>query len=320
MPLFIKRIFTLRQKSFIYGISLMLGAIFFFICANVFIKTLATSFPIAEILFVRFVFFIALLTPMTFFGKNKITLRTLWSVPSKGLLLLRGLLAALSLWSIAYGVQNLPLGTVSVLLFSGIFFVNLLAIPILKEKISGSQWIALGLGFVGILIILRPSHTLFNLVHIASYVVLLGALMDAFVLISPKLLIKKMPMNTIIYCYALFAFPMVCILLFLQGWVPITSWGDAGCFLGQSVAALMGQLCITRAVTYAPAATLAPMIFSSILWSVLFGFLFWGEVPDGITILGSVVIIGAGFYVIHHENKKLTSLIDKSQSSHSGID
>lgn len=298
------------RNSVTFGIILMLTAFFLFSMANGVVKYLSTTYSIAQILFVRGLFFCLFSVPLLLLDQPKKTFRQMVNPPQKKILFLRGALVALSLWGLFYGFKVLPLANATVLCFSEIFFMSLIAIPMLKESITKKQWFAMVLGFGGVVIAVKPSSELFSLAHIGPIIITIAAFLDGLVMIYPRKLVKYMSANTIMFYYSFYALPFIGLLLCFD-WGPLDiSLTNAGWFLTQATLSFIGQVAATYAFRYAPTGTLAPMIFSALIWGTLFGFLFWGEVPDLATLLGGGLIIMAGFYIIRHERKAMQEKLE----------
>ncbi len=292
------------HKTVLLGVILMVTAYFCFSVSNVLIKEISQTYTVAQVLFSRGVIFCLLSSLFVFRGKDRLTLKQTINPSQKLHLILRGAMIAVSLWAIFNGFKVLPFANATVLCFSQIFFMSIFAIPMLKEKVSGKQWIAMTVGFIGVVVAVRPSSDLFDLVHIAPLLVVIAPLLDGIVIMYPRKLVKYHSSNALMFFYAIYSLPFILVLLYLD-WVPIApTLQEVFFFLLQGICSFCGQLFVTHAFRHAPTGVLAPMIFSSFIWGVLFGYIFWGEIPDLWTILGAVLIISAGFYVVRHDPKE----------------
>lgn len=299
---------TARKSSSVKGILFMLLAYFFFGIANAMVKDTAAYYTISQLLFLRN---ILILIPMIFY-----VLFRQWQDPSLSLFktpnikqhIFRGILITISLWGIFYGFKVLPLANATSLGFSEILFMTVVAIPFLGEKVDKLQWIAIILGFIGVLIIAQPSQDIFNLSEMATFIMIGGACIDGIVLLYARKLGKQDSTLTILFYYGLFSTIFAGLLVPIEGWNPILG-KDIFFIVGVGIFSLLGQAAATYAFQFAPGAVLAPMIYSLLLWAVLFGYIFWGEVPNEATFIGAIVVIACGLYIIHREKKNSQLLI-----------
>ena len=187
-------------------------------------------------------------------------------------------------------VKFLPLPTATSISFMTPFVVTLLAIPFLGERISRFRLAALAVGFLGVLIVIRPGGDVF---HWAA----VGVLASSFFYGLYQLFTRKVASTdsaevSVVYSALIGAAIMSFVMLFR--WQPIQSWHDAGlmCLLG--VFGGLGHYCVAKAFTYAPANVISPFMYFQLIGSVAVGYWLTGILPDAFTWLGSAVIIAAG--------------------------
>ena len=296
-----------KTPSPVKGILFMLLAYFFFGVANAMVKDTTAHYTISQILFLRNVL---ILVPMLLyiFLQRQTPPLPLFKTPNIKQHLFRGILITVSLWGIFYGFKVLPLANATSLGFSEILFMTIVAIPFLGEKVDKPQWVAIVLGFIGVLIIAQPSRDIFNLSEMATFVMIGAACIDGVVLLYARKLGRKDSTLTILFYYGLFSTIFAGLLVPVEGWHPIQ--GDHIFFIiGVGIFSLLGQAAATYAFQFAPGAVLAPMIYSLLLWAVLFGYMFWGEVPTNTTFIGAAIVIACGLYIIHREKKNSQLLI-----------
>ncbi len=262
---------------------LMILAFCFFSVMITLIKLVGAHLPLVQILLVRQVLVLALLALAVGPGMRGV-LRT----ARPGLQVMR---AGFSLGAMFFGflaIIHLPMAEATSLGFSQVLFVTLGAIVVLGEKVDARRWLAMAVGFVGVLIILRPTGHAMSLYAISAIV---GAAFGAGITITVRMLGQSERTETILFWQGLL---MTAALLppAIWLWVPPTPrewlW-----LISTGIVGTAGQWLITRAYQYGEASALAPLDFVRLLLATLSGFLVFGEIPDPVTVLGaSLVVLG----------------------------
>lgn len=262
---------------------LMILAYCFFSVMITLIKLVGAHLPLAQILLVRQVLVLALLALAVGHGMRGV-LRT----TRPGLQVMR---ASFSLGAMFFGflaIIHLPMAEATSLGFSQVLFVTLGAIVVLGEKVDARRWLAMAIGFAGVLIILRPSGQAMSLFAISAIV---GAVFGAGITITVRMLGQTERTETILFWQGLL---MTAALLVPAWWlwVPPTP-REWVMLITTGIVGTAGQWLITRAYQYGEASALAPLDFVRLLLATLAGFLVFGEIPDPVTVLGaSLVVLG----------------------------
>ena len=191
----------------------------------------------------------------------------------------------------------MPLADVVAISLSAPIFITALSVPLLAERVGPRRWAAVTVGFVGVLIMVRPSAAVIS--EPAVFLPLAGAVLYALALIAMRKLgaTERAP-TTVFYftlaCTAMSALaqPFVWRTPDLAGFTLLVCVG----LLGGSA-----QLLMTQALRLAPAAVVAPFDYSALVFSIGYGFLFWGEVPDWMLLAGAVIVVASGLYILHRE-------------------
>lgn len=284
---------TLKKKHLL-GVIYLALAMFAFVSVNALLKTVKQSYPIIEVVFFRY--FFALIPCLIIFnlsGKKQVL-----KIKNLPVHCCRAALGVVSLCCLFQSVFLLPLAEATVFMFTASIFVTALAFPMLREKPSLLQWGAVALGFIGVLIVSRPTQNILN------WGVLLGltsAFLEAVVMVhNRKISTVNHPLTIVLY-YLLFASAIsACFLIFF--W-KTPSLHDFLIFLVLGLGGGIGQYLITLAYAYAPASLLSPVLYSSMLWSIGYGILFFQEIPDILLISGGALVILANLLVILNENR-----------------
>jgi drug/metabolite transporter (DMT)-like permease len=209
---------------------------------------------------------------------------------------LRALLAAGSTVLVVTSLSVLPLAEVISLLFIAPLFVTALAKPLLRETVGWRRWAAVFVGFVGVLVMLRPGEDAFQVAALLPIAAaFLGALRD---IVTRR--ISATEHTTAIATWSTLALAGTGFATLPFGWQPLDAT-DVG------IAALAGLLfgaghyLIIEGYKYAEAAVVSPYRYTDLLWAAIFGFILWGELPSLWLLAGAPLIIGSGVYMALHE-------------------
>lgn len=177
--------------------------------------------------------------------------------------------------------------------FVGPLFVVFLAWPMLGERITWQRLLAVGIGFAGVLIIIRPGSAVFQW---ASLMLIGSALAYAVY----QIFIRRVagvdhPSTTVFYSALGGTLVMSLIVPFV--WKTPNDWQDAVLLASLGIFGGLGHYCVARAMTYAPASLIAPFNYVQMIGSVIVGYWLFAEIPDTYTWAGSALIIGAGLLV-----------------------
>ena len=197
-----------------------------------------------------------------------------------------------------YGVSLTPLATVSALSFTSPLFAALLAILLLRERIRVRRIVALVIGFVGTLIIIRP-----GVIELqpGSLMVLGSSFIWGVVMINIKSLGSSESSLTSTAYMAVIMTPLS-IIPALFHWTGPTL-GVLGCLAAMGVLGTIAHIALAQAFREAEATAVLPADFLRMLWAALLGFLFFGEVPEELVWVGGAMIFGATIYIAYRESR-----------------
>lgn len=277
------------------GIGILLIAQVFFAVLDSSAKFMATEgLPLAEIVFVRYAVHVALGVALFLPVQRDLFHSNNWTLE-----LLRGLCLLGTTAANFLAMRFLPLTVTGALLFTMPLMVTALSGPLLGEKVGWRRWVAVGVGFVGILIIVRPGSEAF---HWASLICLVGALFAAlYSIITRKLAGVDSAATQQTYsgliallCVAPFAF---------QDWTWPSSGGGWFAFFAAGVAGFTAHQFNTIAHRYAAPSELAPFSYTELLLLAFASWLVFSDPPDIWFYLGAPVIIGSGVYIWFRERQ-----------------
>lgn len=296
----------------ISGIPLCVFGLFLISLQDIIIKTFSDSYSVLQIVFVRGVvgvvpiFIIVCLTSGW---------RGLCPTRPK-LLLCRGFLGFLSYLTYYMAMAALPLVDVVTILFSAPILVTAMSALLLKEPVGARRWLALFIGFIGVVLVVGPNG---DFRHLATLLALLAAFAYAFAILLTRVIgAAEQPWT--ITLYAMFAFIIGSVIaaalvavfgaflptdhpslrFLLRPWVvPPLADSLLMAFLGLNAA--LAFYCLVKAYWTSPASVVAPFEYTYIIWAVLFGYVIWGEVPRATSLIGVALLITCGFYIFCRE-------------------
>ncbi len=285
------------------GITLILLSSGLFASMNAGVKLMSGRLSPVEIAFFRQFFSIWPVAILLFRSGGLTNLRT--SRPLGHLF--RGLIGNSAMVVFFLSVGFLPLADATALSFSSPLFATALSVPLLKEAVGVHRWSAVGVGFVGVVVMTHPTGAWFT--HGAgagAMMGLLGGFMSALMMITIRQLSKtEAPVTIVSY------FVIIGALIYGMAtpffWVRPTGFewlvlGAIGLVGGIS------QLVMTNAYRHAPASVLAPFGYTAIVWSTAFGYLIWGDLPGTRVLVGAAIVIGSGLYIIYREARRQAQL------------
>ncbi len=277
------------QPNIKLGIGCVILAVFFFACLEMSAKLASDYMPPMQAVWARYtihtVLMLILLGP--FIGRKLIQTKRL------KLQVWRSVLLAATTMCQFTGLSYLQLAEVTTINFTAPFMVAALAGFMLGEQPGPHRWAAICVGFFGVLIVMRPGV---EEVHWAYFIILLGTVGMAFYLITTRMVAEVDNAWASLFYTAVIGAVMMCFILpfvwqtpdHWMGWLLMLSVGFFGA---------IGHLILIIGNRYAPGSLLAPFMYAQIVWSVLFGFLVFGDLPDAYTWSGAVVVIVSGLYL-----------------------
>lgn len=274
------------------GVVLMLLGDFLFALNDAMGKWLVTSFSVGQVLLIRSLGCFIILGPLI----ARQGPAQLFRVEQKGLQFLRVLLATLDVGLFYAAVAYLPLADVMTFYMAGPIYVAALSHFFLNERIGWRRWLAVFVGFCGVVIALRPSSAMLSLPSLFGIV---GSLSFSMALVLNRYL--RNTSDTTLVTWQMIAALIVGAVLSIGAWQP-PSPVELGGMLALGVVASCAHLLITRSLKLAPASLLAPLQYSLLIWAIALGYLFFGDVPDLYVITGGTIIVVAGLFIFHRKN------------------
>ena len=281
------------------GIAAMLIAVAVFAFMDAVLKTLSARYPVLQIVALRGLTALPLiLLYIGWRGAWRPVLRMRWPLH-----LLRCVLGIVMLSLFTLGVRSLPLSAAYTLFFIAPLLITLLSVPVLKEKVPRAHVWAIGVGFVGVLVALRPSGDALQagLATWGGLAVLGAALCYAVAAVTGRLLSRTDRSESLVLTM-MAAMAIGGAALAWPQWVPIprTDWP---LLAGLAVTGFIGQLALTEAFRHGQASIVAPFEYSALAWGLGLDWLIWRTLPGTHTWLGAAIVIAAGLYLVRRERR-----------------
>ncbi len=208
----------------------------------------------------------------------------------------RGLLGLGAAYSFFTGLKTLGLAEATSIAFVAPIFITVVCAVVLREAVGWRRWLAVLVGFGGVLVIVRPGAEAFQP---ASLYAIAAAGFYSMFMLSTRWIGQAESLWTMMFFNNLFplvyAAPLVGFV-----WSPLPA-ESLWLLAGMAVVATLGVTLIGQAFRMAPASVVAPFDYTLLIWASLWGWLIWGELPDGWTWAGSAVIIASGIYIVLRE-------------------
>jgi drug/metabolite transporter (DMT)-like permease len=291
------------------GILYLIAGIAIFSVQDLILKLLSGSYPLHQAMVLRSLTAIPCLLLITRAMDGN--LRGLIS-PTWPMMLARGLLNFLAYTAYYLALAALPMATTVALYFTAPLMITLLSALVLKEHVGARRWLAVGVGFAGVVIMVQPGGDLFDwaaLLPIFCGAAYAGSMVAARIMGARDSAAALAFWGNIAFLLCAAALALIygtgahegaghASLAFLtRGWV-WPSLQDTALMCGCGVIAAIGLTLLTQAYRIAANSVVAPFEFTFAFWGLLWGWLFWGDLPNGLGWVGIAIIIGAGLYVV----------------------
>jgi drug/metabolite transporter (DMT)-like permease len=215
-----------------------------------------------------------------------------------------GLRAGLEATSAALFIMSLPhlaLSDITVFMQFTPLSITLLAAIVLREHVGWRRWTAIGVGFLGVLLVAQPGGADFS-----PYAI--SAIMVALIISVRDLITRRLDPAIPTPAITLTTTLAVCLLGFasapFETWVPL-SWNMLGLLAGSAILVTTANAAIIRAFRGTDVTVVSPFRYFGVLWAVAIGFAVWGEIPDPLAICGTMLIVGSGLYTMHREQIRM---------------
>jgi len=274
-------------------LSMCFAAVLMFPASNAAAKYLATDYHLVQIIWFRSMIHMAFL--LAFFAPYRGMAR-LFTTADCGGQLLRSLVQLLAVGSYWLALTWLPITTATAIGLTAPLVVVALSMPLLGEHVGARRWLAVAIGFIGALIIIRPGGD----VHWAAILVIASTFLYAlFLVLTRRLAALDDPRTTAAYTMVVACVASTIAVPFF--WIKPANLTDFLVFVGIGLAGVFAHLALIKAVEYAEASLVAPFDYGQLIGAALLGYVIFAELPDLWTWVGATIIVASGIYVVRRE-------------------
>ena len=280
------------------GVLMMCVAVACFAAMNTFVKELRVQeLPVVEIIWGRYFFHTILV--LALFPKR---IPTLLSGSDKGLQICRSILVLSATACMFTAVGFMPLADAVAITFIAPLLITALSVPFLGERVGLRRWIAVCVGFAGMLVIIRPGGGLFQPAALLPIGVTVFYAM--YQIITRMISHRTDPINSVFYTAIVGGILMSAIVPFFWETPTLEQWGM---LLAAGLLGGLGHWAIIIAYQRAEAPLVAPFAYTELVWATMLGLTFFGDFPDLWTLVGAAIIAASGVYILQRERQQRAS-------------
>ncbi|MEO8162127.1 MAG: DMT family transporter [Arenimonas sp.] len=284
----------MNPRTNLRGIGAMLLAAALFSLMDTGLKLLSPHYPAVQVAALRALSSLPLVVAFVAWRRAFASLlRIRWPLH-----LLRGVLGIGMLTAFSFALRHLPLAEAYSIFFVAPLFITLLSGPLLGETVGAARWIAIGVGLLGVLVVLRPTGA--GMFTLAGGAVLLAAACYSVSAITVRIVNRTDSIDSQLF----WLMTMVGVgagAMALPQWTPVRAT-DGWVLCGVAVSGFLGQLAITQAFRHGEASAIAPFEYSALAWGLGIDWLVWKTLPDAWMLAGAAIIIASGIYLVRHES------------------
>lgn len=275
------------------GILMLLMSQALFVCSDSLIKLIGTALPATQIMAVRGIFAVSLAALVLALTVEPAR----WRLAVTPIVGWRAALEATSAALFILSLPHLPLADITVLMQVTPLSITLLAALFLGEAVGWRRWTAIGVGFVGVLLVAQPGGRDFSVYAIS-------AVMVALIISVRDILTRRIDPAIPTPAITLSTTAAVCGLGFAGA--PLQTWASVSeaqllILAGSAALVTAANFAIIRAFRGTDLTVVSPFRYFGVLWAVVLGFIIWGELPDMLAVCGTLLIVGSGIYTMHRE-------------------
>jgi drug/metabolite transporter (DMT)-like permease len=271
----------------------MVAAMALFVCNDALVKLASGYFPIGQLMAVRGLFASLCALAMVLAFKDAARLPLLF----KPIVILRGCLEGLVAFLFISALKHLPLANITSILMSASLIVIVLAVVLGIEQVGWRRWAAVFVGFLGVLIVVRPSTSGFNWFSVL-------ALMSAALVAVRELVTKKIgsdiPSSVVALATTLATGTVGALIGYGDIWKPLIL-SETIYLVAAAILVAFGNLAIIIAYRGTDVSVVSGYRYSIVIMALIMGYLVWGDIPDMWSLIGSVLIVGSGLYTLHRQ-------------------
>jgi drug/metabolite transporter (DMT)-like permease len=284
-----------ERRQRLKGIALMTGAVAGFSCIDASAKFLNNHMDIIQVVWARYAFAFV----FSLFISNPFTRPALMRTGRPWLQISRSALLVLSTALNVIALRYLQLDQTVSIMFATPFLVAALAGPLLGEWIGPRRWAAISVGFLGVILVMRPGV---GGIHPAAALTVVGTMLYAIYIITTRVLARTdSTETTLFYSNIVGVIATSALLPFV--WTTPRDWLVAIVMIAIGGFGALGHFLLIAAHRLAPAAILSPFIYSQLVWMILLGYVVFNDVPNRWTLIGASIVIASGLYLLFRERQ-----------------
>ena len=286
---------TARAADPLRGILLIVLAVSTFSCLDTVAKYLSRTYPVPMIVWARYVFHVLfmLIVVGRSAGWDLVRTRRL------GLQLARGISVTLSSMFFFSALSYMPIAEASAITFVSPLLLTAMSVLILRERVRLSAWVAVAVGFIGVLIIIRPGGAVFQPAALLSLAT--AACFASYQLMTRQLAGIDSTLATL-FIGALIGTVIMSLIVPFYWQLPQTAW-HAVLFMLMGVLGAGGHFVLIRAFEYAPASVLAPFVYAQLVAVLVLGYVVFDAFPDVWSLVGMAIIVASGIWIANHQTR-----------------
>lgn len=265
----------------------------FFIASDSVVKLAGESLPATQIMALRGVIAVSIATSIVAFSIPA----SRWKLALQPMVAMRASLEACLAGLFLLSLPHIALGNITVIMQITPLVITLLSAIVLREAVGWRRWLAIGVGFAGVILVAQPTTGDFNIYVISAIAVaILVAVRD----LMTRRLDHAIPTAIVTFTSTI----SVCLLGFaaspLQDWQPVSLY--ALMLLAASATLVtLANVFIIRAFRAVEVSVVSPFRYFSVVWAILLGYAIWADIPNTLAIAGMLLIVGSGLYTMHRE-------------------
>lgn len=281
------------------SIYMMLIAVVMFSLMDTAMKLLSADFPAMQVASLRALSSLPLIVGwVAWRGGFRTILRVHWPLQ-----LLRAAIGIAMLALFAYGVRQLSLAEAYAIFFIAPALITALSVWVLKEQVGRGQWVAIVIGMVGVLVVLRPTGE--GMLTAGGLAILLAAALYAVSSVAGRIL-SRVDSSAQMVFWLMTLMAIGATILAWPNWVTVPM-ERLPLLCGLAFSGFFAQLAVTEAFAHGQASRVAPFEYSALAWGVALDWVLWQVLPDRYTLLGAAIIIASGLYLIRREKVHIES-------------
>lgn len=288
----------------VIGILLKIFSAFAFTLMAATIKLVSDSFPVGQLIFFRSAF--ALIPLLVWLAWSDVMVNAVRTHDLKGHLL-RSIIGVTGMFCGFAALSYLPLSDAVAIGYAAPLIVVVLAALVLKETVRAYRWSAVGIGFIGVILMLTPQFGVVDSAianenrALGATFAIFAALCTAAATIQVRRLTATERTGAIVFYFSVFS-TLIGLATIVFGW-NMPDLADFGILVVIGILGGIGQILLTQSYRFGDASLIAPFEYTTMIWALLLGWFVFGDWPQAIVLAGAAIVITAGIFVIWREHR-----------------